>query len=656
MTEPQIYDYHLAVYSKLLRGRTSKGPITQGAEARIISHDKNFRDELQRLVDPQSFFKETPSLMSMDARQMPGGVFLYRPFMKGDGSHYSVFGRLQARSEKGADTPGRNFTHFAALIVEDKWEPGLISWAARCLFEIEYDDDGQKLTPHRTDKEWYGLGEPVSEFLETRKSRTIPRLFRENLQVHTDAPHHVPGWPLRRLDGTRYQLRDALPDSSDDPAPQIAFADALAANLVEWDLAVHGRWLPFVFGCSHSVDVSGAGYAIRLDDGEPRQPVELRWCDSNPPLVKPRVRADARETVQSIYPIDGLSLHPARGSASSHDKPRLSSANFWPDQYHGSVLSDQDKLDAQAEAAQARVATPPPDPVDQTTQNIQSTIAETSPGPATSTPNAAPAANTVPADWFVQDDEPELDYSAYRAAAPEPAPEPEPPRLAATAPAQRTATQPPRTGRIRITWPAIPDNKFDWVLDPDLPELTNKQLHTFASFTPLMADPVTMDLLLNDEVKTYWAEAYLNCVGMICASAITSNLEMLVDPMEKILHHQPLESLNLREASFGGLHGQMLHYFFFTIVGMDQMQDYIRRRAKIARDIAAMDKDSGLHGSLLAPEPRDFENFILRLEQTPEGEKLHWNTGAPDIFEGFAEVAQQILYECRQLAKDRIAL
>ena len=171
-----------------------------------------------------------------------------------------------------------------------------------------------------------------------------------------------------------------------------------------------------------------------------------------------------------------------------------------------------------------------------------------------------------------------------------------------------------------------------------------------------MSDLDSLDHILKPDVRAYWANAYFNCIGMVCAAAITSSLDNLLVPLEQILHHQHLDSLNLPETGFGGLHAQMLCYFFVSIVGMEKMHEYIRRRAKTVRDIAAMQSDSGLHGTLLAPEPRDFEAFIGKLQVTPNGEKLPWNTGPAEIFDGFAKVAQEILGDCQDMAKDELAL
>ena len=69
------YQYHLATFSKLLRGRNPQGPIKPGTEARLIAKSVNFPADLEVLCDPNLFFVDKPAVMGIDSRRLSGGAF-----------------------------------------------------------------------------------------------------------------------------------------------------------------------------------------------------------------------------------------------------------------------------------------------------------------------------------------------------------------------------------------------------------------------------------------------------------------------------------------------------------------------------------------------------------------------------------------------------
>ena len=120
------YQYHLAIYSKLIRGHSPDGPVRPGGEARLVGSTPELPEYYARLCTPTTFFPETPPITRIDLGLLPGGAFVYAPFYHPKHKHFGIFARIEARPEKGIGKGGRSFTHSAYLIVRERWEPSLI--------------------------------------------------------------------------------------------------------------------------------------------------------------------------------------------------------------------------------------------------------------------------------------------------------------------------------------------------------------------------------------------------------------------------------------------------------------------------------------------------------------------------------------------------
>ncbi|MEM9756336.1 MAG: hypothetical protein AAF914_10095, partial [Pseudomonadota bacterium] len=279
MSGRERYTYHLGVYSKLTRGWDSSGPIHRGAEAKIISRSADLDKVLYPLCAPQNLFLDAPSLLDMDARILPGGAFVYRPFMTERGKHYSVFARIEARSEEGDGMAGRRFTHCATLIVEDKWDPELLPWAARMLF--------REPDPHRDGFAW---GAPVSDKYEDRMERPIPDLPRDALEIGPEvlAPDH---WPIARLASGEYRMRASLSEIDPSGHDQVPLAASIAKVLRDWGLSIHGRWLSVAIGISGKAVAPGPDFAFRIDNRREAEAhgVALNYGDAEQPVVYPDI-------------------------------------------------------------------------------------------------------------------------------------------------------------------------------------------------------------------------------------------------------------------------------------------------------------------------------------------------------------------------------
>lgn len=677
------YTYHLAVYSKLIRGRNNRGPIVPGSEARIVSHSENFPDRLLGIADTHSFFHEKPALMAMDPKKLPGGVFLYRPFMAAvDNKHFSVFGRLQARSEKGWNEPGRSFTHLVVLIVEDKWQPELIPWAANMLFA-------------NTDEREWGWGDPVSERAENPKSRVLPDLYRTDLpDIDIGMAEHVPGWPLRKLDNNQFLFQAGLPPIGDDDRPQLAFAAALAANLDAWDLAVHGRWLPFIMGSSAVVDAPGAGYAIRLDDGDVRPPRSLRWSDNTPPHVTPEISdAGVGEDAMTFYTINGLALGPpGAGHQPSRTGPRLAARNFWPDQVHGSDLSDPRSAAVTVVPPPAKTEPMPDEPQERPSQayagayeshasspaqktlansQYQQTETQQKGSPTAERDRESDAELLETIQRFVEnqsrlaqqgdeptrssDRDPQTDMVGQTDRV-GPTPNPDSKHLLTKAATfenggDAIARTVIRKG-VQIEWPPLPDTKLKWLKTEGLPDQARKRLAVFAGFIELLDDPATVKFLQSNEAIRYFAEAYTFCTATVCAFAITGKPSELAASFESIVAHKEINALGLPAVGLDGLHAALVRYLLVDSIGMEELRLYVKRRNKIARDIHATDGFVGVRQSILEPQLGELETFVKNIGNLPPA-------GADvsdDVLVKFQSVFQSVIKASRRMLAKRILL
>ncbi|WP_299369799.1 hypothetical protein [uncultured Tateyamaria sp.] len=319
------YKYHLGIYSKLLRGKGPDGPIKPGVEARLVASTEDFPERYQQLCTTSLFFPENPPVTKIDARRMKGGAFVFAPvYLKGE--HLSVFSRIEARPERGKGQGGRRFTHCAALIVKDKWEPALIRWAARMLFTTQYGD------------RCWGL--PVSEKQEDRNRLNCPDLRRADLPAEGFKDRG-----LKSLDDIVSISRVRLPcpsvegDSVEAPG-QVDVADWLADELETSGFsdgvrdgsafATQGRFLSFASGVSDDITgPAGGGFFISLDTRateEIAHGTPLGFDDTRPVWFPPPVQSDLAPIIPEWRHIKTFdqALHARRPNT-------LTADNYWPE-------------------------------------------------------------------------------------------------------------------------------------------------------------------------------------------------------------------------------------------------------------------------------------------------------------------------------------
>ena len=245
------YTYHVAIYSKLIAGYDPMGPIKRGSEARVNGMTADFPVALFRHCEPTNYFASEPLITNIDPQIIAGGAFVYAP-IKVEGTHYSVFARMQARSEGGEGKPGRKYTHCALIFVQDKWEPGLIQWAAEMLFTTRHEN-----------RCW---GNPVAEFQEDREKLMVPPL---KMGISVDLPD---GGALACDDTTvppltlRGRLQNALKGTDDVVHPYVSLGAQLGEVFCNYDCMVAGRW--FSIGMGIGANAKGAGkkgFFVHLD-------------------------------------------------------------------------------------------------------------------------------------------------------------------------------------------------------------------------------------------------------------------------------------------------------------------------------------------------------------------------------------------------------
>ena len=319
------YRYHLGIYSKLIRGNTPDGPIKPGVEAKLIGHTVGFPEKYQQLCTTSLFFPENPPITKIDARCMKGGAFVYAPVFLED-KHLSVFSRIEARPERGKGQGGRKFTHCAALIVEDKWEPGLIQWAARMLFTKQYG--GQC---------W---GDAIYENKTDSKALDTPPLSRGSL------PNSDYNYKYRNLKGLEDLAQiskiglpaPALEEDRDEVPGQVDVADWLAVEMEDSGgetnqpgFAVQGRFLSFASGTSDDINGPGdGGFFISLDTRKQEDiamNAPLSFNDAEPPYY---VKSNIDTKSAFIVPWRRLKGYDQR--LHGRVPNTLSTDNFWPDQ------------------------------------------------------------------------------------------------------------------------------------------------------------------------------------------------------------------------------------------------------------------------------------------------------------------------------------
>lgn len=313
-----VYDYHLAIYSKLIRGHNPDGPVRPGVEARLVGSTPTLPDQYQDLCTTSLFFPENPPVTQIDPRIMQGGAFVYIPvFLRGE--HLGVFARIEARPERGKGKGGRSFTHSAILIVREKWEPGLITWAARMLFSTDYGG-----------RNW---GLPIYEHQEQPRYLSPPVLGRGNWSQSVRKTSLLPAVNLSESSRVRLAHPRAHPDEGRQ-LNQLDFADWLVSRLDDSDHATQGRFLSFASGISKDIKGPGeSGFFIALDTRD-RDDVgtgyPLGFRDPNPAAFifsKDRVNRPSDVHIPNWRTMKSRS---AKESRLRDDT--ITDRNFWPEQ------------------------------------------------------------------------------------------------------------------------------------------------------------------------------------------------------------------------------------------------------------------------------------------------------------------------------------
>lgn len=613
------YRYHLGVYSKLLRGWESTNPVVPGVEAGIVSRSEGWEvdgdrttDRLDSLCDPQAHFDGRPTLMAMDGRKMPGGAFVYRPFVRGDGSrHYGVFSRIEARSEAGKGEPGRKFTHSASIVVEDHWEPNLIVWAAHMLFDSEW-----------TDSDDFQFGGPIPERHRSRAERQLEPLTHRQL-AGTQVANDIPNWQLGRRQDNRAVLQGALPDLSGPRQPQIRLAHALSLLMSELDLRVHGRWLSFALGITIKADAPKPGFAIRLDDrttGEDGSETEIDYSDEDPPVLTDSALEEGTREYPSgrgVHGVDWSYITPS-SQLRSNGRMLFGGNQLWNDQLFAWPLLNGDSGPDER-----------PSDVNDQIQATQTT------------------AKTEDAEGAFAEGQQSSKHGFDRSKLSNRQPE---------APSEinlnnRAASIPTGLGvdpqDLHIDWPPVPDEKHRWVLEPDLVPLLRKRFVVLISLLSLLDDQEFSQCLMsdNDRLCSLVADAFAKTIQIVSVFSLTGDPRQLRTVLASLLSHEDVPAIGLISAREGSLLCRMLLILMRDKIGMESIHRYIARQAKIARHINEIALDGRI--ILVAPERRHLEELLESLE-TDDLTQPSFTFGQTLVSAEINEITEKILERAKK--------
>ncbi len=567
---------------------------------------------------------------------MEGGAFLYRPFIMGDGSkHYSAFARVEARSENGYHEPGRKFTHCAVLIVEERWEPKLVPWVARMLFDNDLTDE-------------FGIpwGAPIPELHDTRQERKLPPLSRADLGAYREEID-VAEWPFKNGPGGTLVTRARIPKDIGEKLPQVRLANVLATQLREFDLSTHGRWLSFAIGVSRTADAPGPGFAFRMDDRPSENDLEsitVHFSDSTPPDVNTaalQAAANLSLSHTETYGVNWARLRPATAQAPGRTAVRFTPVfgenQLWPDQIPGGlaerIVQDGWTNSSGAAAFDTRANQPvqySSEPQSTSTKDQNLTYGEAPPGRSRTDGTSEPQINVENWSNELRSRQQVIGASAEPDYATMPLPQPEEdmlnPTLDNTLLADPLAQPVPAKADeyvstkadYKINWPTLPDQSVEWVREP---ELLDQLRRRFEALTALL------NVLDNDEFSRFalfgsqcdqkqdneaaielFAEAFANVAIIACIYATVGQPRDLAEPLSALMAHGPIDRLGLPAATKGSFHIHVFDSILQHWVGLDALILFIKRRARVARDMAKLTNMGGQ--IIIAPEPRDFRALL----------------------------------------------
>lgn len=658
MIEQQTYKYHLAVYSKLIKGSDPNGPIVKGSEARVNGRSADFPQLLVPFCRTASFFKKDPPITEIDPRTAKGGVFVYRPTYL-NGKHYSIFARIEARSEAGAIKASRRFTHCAMIFVEDKWQPELIPWAADMLFTDKYAVDD----PDKTKVSCWG--DPAPERDKFRTGWQMPDLNRSELEdwCTTD---------LLQMDqdsSGQYLCQGNLPEWEDaDTSPYPAYARELSQFLKESNLAVQGRWLNFGLGIGGSVEPWTRNMFIRYNGRNvpPRstRSFGLDFHDNLPPAIE--IDFNEQKDAKVLPVIDWLSLKPPNTSGVDRGNVIVQD-NYWPDQTGGdgeikkieTVTNPEDTTPA---APRQKVSNKEDTAIDLSLKNALADQ-DNGPDPYSDTnifefrepENVAPGFRESGA------------VARYPNGARAERPHASTP-YSHIAPVADLAAQPIE---YAIPIPKFLDTrgageKADFVLEE---WLTLRKLVTVRpAFRQLIGCVQLLDpendyfeyTIPKDRKKII--EAYVSLFYFTFSYISVSNPEALKEPYDEIFFHADLETLGIP----GGSRPGILQYLFCELiqrVGEANIHEFVEQRARVERNLkVAMVKNGQLDRShdIYSPQRQTTRDFIAWLKlgvMTRQNIIDHsTNSRAIDsclsVWNGWLDEAAQYIEQTTTLAHD----
>lgn len=346
---PEQYRFYSYTYGKLKYGNNFTNKIVKGSEHSMTGCSAELGPnghlaELQNLCAPNEFIGNWTGIKSVDARTLKtGGAFMYRPAYFGR-QHYGVFVRLEARSEEGDDSPGRLYTHCAALLVPDRWDPSLIILAAQLLY-------GTHQLPNESEPRW--LGEPNYE-KQTGREKSEKTKKPEGPVILTDPiyrtrlaelPQAETETFLRDLGEGRLIARGQAPSVDalqSGVHPMVDLAKGIAWFLGrETEYAVHGRWLPFAIGIKTGVEGTGDGFSLVYDNrGADVPPSDIKLGFSDASGHAPHVHKYVFSGTNICWE---KSLKPRSGRAASTLRP----SNFWDDQLPLAELDGYSEVEAE---------------------------------------------------------------------------------------------------------------------------------------------------------------------------------------------------------------------------------------------------------------------------------------------------------------------
>ncbi|MEM9757109.1 MAG: hypothetical protein AAF914_13990, partial [Pseudomonadota bacterium] len=373
----------------------------------------------------------------------------------------------------------------------------------------------------------------------------------------------------------------------------------------------------------------GPDFAFRIDNRREAEAhgVALNYGDAEQPVVYPDIAgsdrgARDRQRDDQFFGINWRRLAPADARAGPARASNFGLINLWRDQAEALGMAETVAAAAPKPAPETqRVPAPPA-----ATRRVIREALDAAPAPH---PPAGPVlGQTGSAGWEGSDD------AAATRVRPAilPIPEPEP---TAPPPAVREADPPPAIDEsLDVDWPPIPDENLRWVRDPTVLPAIAKRFVVLSSLLGHLDDQEFRLLPVSEEAHELFANALSETVAVICVVAATGDPRCLRAPLRALLRHGPIPNIGAPPADFGGLNAMMLAQVMRHEIGLEELDRFVARKGKIARDIVYLARSHTSVGlTITAPNPAHLAELLADIEGDDEPLLQAFETAAPVLAE-----------------------